>query len=126
MRGNQLVFGLVFILITIMSTISGQLMVKKGMLQNKLSGIHNIFETLINGLINPWVIAGLFMAVIGAFAWILTLSRLPLSFAYPFLSITFPVVVIASSMIFKENVSWNTYIGLTFIIVGIIIASRAN
>ena len=123
---NQFLSGSIFIFVTLSGTICGQLMIKKGMLQLDPDSSQQIIKTLMTGLINPWVLAGLFMAVVAACGWILTLSRLPLSFAYPFLSITFPIVVIASSILFKEEVSLNTYFGLIFIIIGIFVVSRSG
>lgn len=118
-------FGIIFIMLTLSCTVAGQLLIKKGMFLITVSSQNEfrLLQVLYSGLTNPWVIAGLMLAVIAACSWIITLSRLALSYAYPFLSITFPLVVILSSKIFHEPVSSKTFIGLGLIIVGLIIAS---
>jgi len=109
-------------MMTLVGTVAGQLCIKRGMLI--VSEEHaGIIVTLFRGLTNIWVILGLLFAVIAAFAWMIALSKMALGYAYPFLSITFPIVVILSSIIFKESISINTYIGLGFIVIGLIIAS---
>ena len=125
MKTHTLLFGLFFISLTLLGTVAGQLCIKKGMLQNSYAG-SNVFLILFKGLTNPWVITGLLLAVVAACAWIITLSRLPLSYAYPFLSITFPIVVILSSMLFNETVSLTAYGGLGLIVIGLIITSFAR
>lgn len=116
------VFGSLFVMMTLVGTVAGQLCIKRGMLI--VSEEHaGIIVTLFRGLTNIWVILGLLFAVIAAFAWMIALSKMALGYAYPFLSITFPIVVILSSIIFKESISINTYIGLGFIVIGLIIAS---
>ena len=120
--------GLVLIFTTMFATVIGQLAIKSGMLQiaGSSDGTMAIGMTLFNAFTNFRVIFGLGMAVVAASTWILALSRLPLSYAYPFLSVTFPVVVILSSYMFNEHVPARAYLGLTLILVGLVISSTGT
>ena len=122
MNVNAKLFGFVFIFITLLGTVMGQLSIKKGLLKDA-PGEFQLFHTLWKGFTNPLVILGLVFACIAASSWILALSRMPLSYAYPFLSLSFPIVVILSSRIFHEPISSKTIVGLGFIILGLIIGS---
>lgn len=128
MADSSRVFGFLMIGVTLVSTILGQLSIKQGM--NLISAAaqpgQGTMQTLIQAVLSPWVIAGLGLAGVGAFAWMLALSKMPLSYAYPFLSVSFPLVVIAAAYTFGETVSVRTYIGLAIIVGGLIVASSAS
>jgi multidrug transporter EmrE-like cation transporter len=66
-----------------------------------------------------WMWCAIVLAGLSFMAWMLVLKRVPLSFAYPFVSLTFPLVVIGSVAIFGEKVNTPQLIGLGLIIVGI-------
>ena len=116
---------ILLILVTMIGTVTGQLAIKSGVLQvaAESSDESTVWLTLARALMNWRVILGLAMAVVAACAWILALSRMPLSYAYPFLSVTFPAVVILSSILFDEHVSSRAYIGLALVIFGLLLAS---
>lgn len=122
---NAKIYGFIFIFITLCGTVAGQICIKKGisLSVHDLSQEFQIFHVLLKGLTNQWVIVGLLLACIAACSWILTLSRLPLNYAYPFLSVTFPIVAILSSIILHEVVSFKTFVGLGLIMLGLIVAS---
>lgn len=72
-------------------------------------------------LLNPWVISGLAAAFGAAMCWILALSKLPLSLAYPFTAMTIVIVVLAGRVIFSESLSIDQMVGAILIVVGLIV-----
>jgi len=70
-------------------------------------------------LTSPLVIAALVAAGIVAVCWTMALTALPLSVAYPMLSLTFPLVVVGAHYFFGELVDWRTFAGLFLILAGI-------
>jgi multidrug transporter EmrE-like cation transporter len=70
-------------------------------------------------LTRPWTIVAMMMIFVAAIAWMLAMTRLRLSFAYPFLSLTFPLVLLASAIVFGEPVSWRAAAGTLVIIAGL-------
>ncbi len=52
------------------------------------------------------------------------MTKLELSFAYPFMSAAFVLVFLFSVFLFQEAVNWQKIVGLAFIVLGIIISSR--
>ncbi len=75
-------------------------------------------------LLNPWVLTSLFSAFLAFLCWVGALAKLPLSYAYPFTSITFVLLMILSSQFFNEPVTVNKLLGVGLIIAGLIIGSR--
>jgi multidrug transporter EmrE-like cation transporter len=84
----------------------------------------NIWTYLFGLAMSPWVWCALTMAGLSFVAWMLVLKRIPLSFAYPFVSLTFPLVVIGSVLFFGEKVNPAQLIGLALIVVGLSVYVR--
>jgi hypothetical protein len=77
-----------FILLTIPDTVASQLIFKKGMFQMGIipSSIWEWCPFFFNSLTNLYVIFSLLLAFIAALGWIAAVSKLDLSYAYPFIS----------------------------------------
>jgi drug/metabolite transporter (DMT)-like permease len=113
-------FGLMCLSVTLMAF--AQVLQKLGIgSTNIVAG--SIIKTLCNiicAMLKPKVLAGLFLYVISAFLWILVLSKVRLSVAYPMLSISYFLVVILSATVLKERVNWKLAgLGLFFITAGV-------
>jgi undecaprenyl phosphate-alpha-L-ara4N flippase subunit ArnE len=74
-------------------------------------------------LINPWLLAEFTTLGIGAVIWVLTLRRVSLSVAYPFMSLAFGVSLAAAWFVFGEVVTAKHVAGIAIIIGGVVVAS---
>jgi len=116
----------VYIFITIVLTVYGQLIVKW---QVNLAGpfpASNGDKILFLGklLINPWVMSSMAAALLAGIAWMAALTQLNLSFAYPFMGLTFVLVLLLSAVFFQEPLTWTNILGVTLIVAGIIAGSQ--
>jgi len=116
----------VYILITILLTVYGQLIVKW---QVSLAGAFPVSgwdKTLYLGklLINPWVMSSMAAALLAGIAWMAALTQLNLSFAYPFMGLTFVLVLLLSAVFFQEPLTWINILGVTLIVAGITVGSQ--
>jgi multidrug transporter EmrE-like cation transporter len=68
---------------------------------------------------------GLAVYGLSSVCWLWVLSRAPLSFAYPILSVTFPIVVGASAILFSELILPVRWMGVGMIMVGVSLLSRS-
>jgi multidrug transporter EmrE-like cation transporter len=59
------------------------------------------------------------------FVWILGLSRVPVSMAYPLLSVGYVVNAIAAHYLFGEAVTLQRWLGIAFIAIGVWLVTRA-
>ncbi len=71
----------------------------------------------------PFVLGAL-CYVLSLFVWILGLSRVPVSMAYPLLSIGYIVNAIAAHYLFGEAVTLTRWLGIGFIVVGVWLVAR--
>lgn len=78
---------------------------------------------LVKLIINPWVLSGFVAAFVAALSWMMAMSKLQLSYAYPFVSLTFVFVLIFSSLLFYEPITWQKVVGLLFVVLGVCISS---
>src|SRR4051794_29720985 len=104
--------GLLFIVLTIVFTVIGQLLVKKGMLEVGAGPLGPLHLSLLarfawKTFTNPYVVLGLGSAVVAAVCWTVAVSRSALSVAYPFMALAIVLVLALSGALFGEIVPLN-------------------
>lgn len=118
--------GFVYIFLTIFFTVYGQLIIKWQVGQAgefpSDSGEKALF--LARLLLNPWVISGFASAFLASLAWMAAMTQFELSFAYPFMSLSFVIVMFLSVLFFAEVLSWNKLVGTSIILIGLFIVTR--
>jgi multidrug transporter EmrE-like cation transporter len=122
-----------FILFTVLTNAAAQLMLKQGMMNLspvQLGPLAFTAETIIGKLfmtlLNPWVFAGLATFVISMASHLYVLSKVELSFAYPFLSLAYIAVAIAAWTLFGENLNGLRLAGIGLICVGTILIAQSG
>lgn len=73
----------------------------------------------------PHIIGGIGCYVVSVVVWILALSRVEVSIAYPMLSIGYVVNAIAAWYLFGEAVTPTRLVGIAIIILGVFIVARS-
>ena len=110
----------VFVGLSIIFTITGQLLLKRGMSGIGKSGAAGM-GVFLKMILSPWVVGGLAVYFMGVISWILALSSLPLTLAYPFGSLSYVGIFIASYFLFKEKITPARWLGIVIIVSGLII-----
>ena len=72
--------------------------------------------------VDTWI--GFVLYGLSAVCWLWVLSRTQLSYAYPLLSLSFPIVVALSAAYFGEVISPLRWIGVCVIVVGVSFLAR--
>jgi len=119
--------GYIFILGTILFTVYGQLILKwritsYGSLPD--GGLDKLLF-LFKLLLDPLILSGFISAFVASIFWMAAMTKFNISFAYPFMSLSYVLVFIFSVFLFKEPVTAYKVVGLAFVVVGIIISSRS-
>src|SRR5512133_3954018 len=109
------------LMIAMCLTVTGELLFKTGM--NRHGELNVSLPTLIPTAIklftSPFVLGGFVFVFSGALFWLAVLSRWPLSLAYPLLSISYIIGIVASVLLLKEKVSPVQIAGVFVIILGV-------
>ena len=79
---------------------------------------------LIGLLFDPFVLTGLLAALLAGLSWMAAMTKLELSFAYPFISLSFVLVIVFSALLFHETITTPKVLGMLLIIAGIIVIGR--
>ena len=74
---------------------------------------------------SPPILAGLACYGVSVVVWILALSRVPVSVAYPMLSVGYVVNAIAAWVLFGESLGAQKLVGIGFIVVGVWLVARS-
>ena len=119
--------AIVYILIAVAGSAVGQILLKMGM--NKMGPltltVNEFIHTLWRMLTNPYVVVGLGIYVLGTVFWLAALSRVDLSFAYPFASLSYIIMLVASALLFKEEITPMRLAGTLVVGVGVLLISRS-
>ncbi|MEQ1637317.1 MAG: EamA family transporter [Methylococcales bacterium] len=84
------------------------------------------FYFLAKLVLDPFLLSGFASTLVAAVFWIAAMTKFDISYAYPFMSLAFVLVLLLSAWLFKEPVTLNKIIGMAFIVIGIIITSRST
>ncbi len=120
--------SIVLILFSVIGGGFGQVLLKKGMIIiGPLLDVsaQNIIPTAIKVITNPFVFGGLAVYGFSTALWLVALSRVELSFAYPFVSLSYIIMVFASWLLFQESVSALRLVGIATVLTGVIIISQS-
>ncbi len=82
--------------------------------------------TLLRIALDPYVVGGLLLMVVSMAGHLYVLSRVPLSFAFPFISISYVVVLAISWYAFGEHLNTYHFTGTACIILGVCFIALAG
>ena len=83
------------------------------------------FDTLWRMGTQGHFVVGVAMYMVSLLVWIMGLSRVPVSIAYPMLSLGYIVNAIAAHYLFGEAVSMSRWLGIGFIVLGVWLVARS-
>lgn len=115
------------ILLVVTTNVLGQLAIKQAMLtQGEIRLELKILPAIALHLFTtPMVILGLFLYATGAFLWMVILSRVELSLAYPMVSLSYVLIAFLSWQLFQEPMTMHKLLGTIVICLGVILITRA-
>ena len=119
--------AIVYILISVLTGAIGQVLLKKGMgsMGPLTLSMNQLGSILWRIGTNPYVIIGLAIYVGGSVFWLTALSRVDLSYAYPFASLSYVVMLAASWLLFDEHITFLRLLGTLVVCLGVLLISRS-
>jgi undecaprenyl phosphate-alpha-L-ara4N flippase subunit ArnE len=109
--------GYIFLLLASLLTSAGQLCQKQAaIVWGRLAG-----RSERGVLTLRWVLAAFFLLGFGMVAWLGVLRVLPVSQAYPMLSLNFAFVALAARFVFGEKTTQRHWWGVIAIMIGVIL-----
>lgn len=121
MKGHMNV--ILLILIGIIFASLGQVFLKIGM--NAVGSMNTFtYSDIVSIFSNLYIILGLLVYGLATIFWLIALSQKDLSYVYPFISLTFIIVLFLSYFVLKEQVSTARIVGTIIIVIGLMIIVR--
>jgi multidrug transporter EmrE-like cation transporter len=116
------------ILLGVLLNAGAQLLLKAGMIQigQFEFSLSNILPIGFKVAGNPPIMMGLCLYVVSVGIWLLVLSRVQVSFAYPMLSIGYVVNALAAYYLFGEPLTSLRILGIFIIIAGVYLVAQSN
>jgi drug/metabolite transporter (DMT)-like permease len=115
----------VYVAATVLLTVYGQLVVKWQVGDTaRLADPSQRTAFLLALLGNPWVLSAFAAAFGAALCWMLAMVKLELGHAYPFISLSFVLVLFLSALFFGEPLSWQKMAGVALIVGGVALGSQ--
>lgn len=117
-----------FILFTVFTNAAAQMLLKYGMMQLgplSFTGVNPVVK-ILQIVFSPFVFLGLLTFVISMASHLYVLSKVELSYAYPFLSLAYVAVALAAWMLFGEDLNASRVAGIALICVGTFFIARGG
>ena len=115
------------LLVTVTLNVAGQYLMKRGMTDvGAITGdLSALASSLATAFTNPYVLAGVGAYGFSSIFWLVLLSRVDLSYAYPALSLGYVLITLVSAIALGEQVSSLRWLGVITISVGVILVARS-
>jgi multidrug transporter EmrE-like cation transporter len=116
-----------YIFLTILFAVSSQLIIKWKMNEYDLSNYHSLidkFHFALSMLINPYIIVSILFTLLSGLSWMIAMTKFDISYAYPYTTIGYILILIFSSILFNESIGIYKIIGILFIMFGIYLTSK--
>jgi drug/metabolite transporter (DMT)-like permease len=125
-KGKRPAMLIGLILFSVLLAAGAQLTLKHGMnLVSDRSGALELSASSIKTVVStPAVWGGLFLFGLSAIVWLAVLSRTSLSFAYPFASLSYVLILLADKFVLDETIPALRWAGVFCIMVGIVLVAQ--
>ncbi len=115
------------ILLAVFLNTGAQLLLKAGM--NRFGQFEFAFSKLMNIgtqlMVNPYIMLGFLTYVISVLVWLLVLSRVDVSYAYPMISLGYILNALTAYYLFGETLSLMRMLGILVILCGVYLVARS-
>ena len=75
-------------------------------------------------VLDPWMLSAFAAAFLASLTWMLAVTRLQISHAYPMTALTFVIVILGGAVLFSEPLTAPKIAGLALIVAGIFVGSQ--
>lgn len=123
-------FDFAWVLSGVLLNAVAQLLLKAGAASagqiSMTAGASALWRTAFGLALHPSILGGLACYAISVVVWIVALSRVEVSIAYPMLSIGYVLNAVLAWWLFGENVNPQRWLGIGVIIVGVVLVARSG
>ena len=124
---NTFMKDYVLLIFNVLLTVFGQILLKQGVSTvGRIGGFRELIPKLTQVIFNPYVLGGISIYGFTTFVWLVILSRVKLSIAYPMLSLGYVLAIPFSWLFFKESIPKVRIIGAIIICIGVYLVAQGE
>jgi multidrug transporter EmrE-like cation transporter len=86
---------------------------------------HSLMTAAWSAATQPWIVLGLVCYFVSAGLWILALTRVDVTIAYPMLSMGYVIAALLAWQLFGEPLTSGRVLGIAIILAGVVVLSRS-
>ena len=117
----------ILLFFNVLLTVMGQILFKHGMnTVGRVNDIRDVFGKLTQAFLNPYILSGIAIYGFTTLVWLIILSRVKLSIAYPLLSSGYVLSILFSWLLFKESIPKIRIIGAVIICIGVYLVAQGE
>jgi uncharacterized membrane protein len=107
--------------------VGGHIAIKAGLnAAARTSHTENVLTHVLHLIIQPEVLIGLAVYMVGTLCWMLAVSQKEISFLYPLASVNYVLVALASAAFLAENLPPRRVMGIVLVVCGIAVLNRGR
>lgn len=111
---------------TLLFTAYGQLIVKARSGVRTSAEASNAFLYLLKMMLDPFVLSSFVAAALAAFCWMLAIRTMSVSYAYPFMALSFVLVPAGAILFLGEKIGLMQAVGILLIVIGVVINAASQ
>ncbi|MCW8409252.1 EamA family transporter [Legionella sp. PATHC035] len=115
-----------YILLTILCTVYAQLVIRWQMKSAGVlpPGFTSKLAFVFFQFLNPWILSVCFASTLAIISWMAAMTKFEISYAYPFLSLSFVFVLLFSSLILGESLNIYKIVGTILVTLGVMVTFK--
>ncbi len=124
---NKIMKDFILLFFNVLLTVIGQILFKHGMnTVGRVNDIRDVLGKLTQAFLNPYILSGIAIYGFTTLVWLIILSRVKLSIAYPLLSSGYVLSILFSWLFFKESIPKIRIIGAVIICIGVYLVAQGE
>ncbi len=126
---NPTVWVFLVLFLAICATVAGEMLTKAGLDHVRAQTGEPFsfkWDSLWHTFTNWMVLAGFALILGASILWLVVISRVNLSYAYPMLGMSYVIAVIASWLILHEPLNWQKIVGSLIVCAGVALVAQGG
>lgn len=118
--------GFILVLVSVTLSAIAQTAFKIGVTRVEITEAMGLMAKAMAFVFSPLVLLGLALYAVGTVLWLFALRQMDLSLAYPFVAISFVMVVLSGMLFLGEPAQASRFIGVGLIVLGLLVLARGG
>jgi len=116
----------IIVIISVIFNVIGQVLIKKGVDNLSIGDIELLDKIflIIKSIFSSWILLGFCSVFFASILWLFALTKLDLGSAYPFMSLSFILILFFGYFYLNESITLYKLLGVGFIMLGVSLVGK--